>query len=264
MNKPYFYIIKHLPSQKYYAGCKINSKANSLNFMTTEGYQTSSKTIKELIVKDSLSQFSVIRIKHFETSTEALMYETRFLTKVNASKNIMFYNKHNGGKSFVNEGGYKLSESTKQKMRKPKSAETIEKQNLEKRTRDKSVYMKMIETRRQNNPVWHSEESKERIRQHNATWWDEENRKKQSEIMKNYFKDNPVSESTRQKHREKSAGCNNGMFGKTHSEATREKLRLAWQKRKERKTLDSTTSGFDSRPTEYSKKNQSFSEDDLF
>ena len=51
--------------------------------------------------------------------------------------------------------------------------------------------------------------------------------------MKEVHKLNPISEETRQKHREKSAGANNGMYGKKHSTETREKLKLAWQKRKE-------------------------------
>ena len=233
MRKPYFYIIKHVPSQKYYVGCKINSRANSADFMTEKGYQTTSRVIKEIIQKDGLDSFEIIKIKHFETPDEALAYEMRFLTRVNAAKNIKFYNRHNGGENFVNKGGYTLTESTKRKMRKPKSKETIEKQNQEKRTRSKDVYRKMVETRKKRYSTWHTPEQIEKIKQHNATWWNEENRKKQSEKMKEVHKLNPISEETRQKHREKSKGANNGMYGKKHSEATREKLKLAWIKRKE-------------------------------
>jgi len=235
MSKPYFYIIKHTPTQKYYAGCKINSRANSSDFMTEKGYQTTSNIIRSLIQKDGLSAFEIIRIKHFTTPEEALAYEMRFLTKVNAAESTMFYNRHNGGKNFVNRGGYKLSEHTKQKMRKPKSKETVEKQNQEKRTRSKEVYKKMVATRRSRYSTWHTAEQIERIKQHNATWWNEENRKKHSEKMKEVHKLNPISEETRQKHRVRSAGANNGMYGKKHRAETREKLKLAWQKRKEAK-----------------------------
>ena len=235
MRKPYFYIIKHIPSQKYYAGCKINSKANSSDLMTEKGYQTTSKVIKKLIEKDGLCLFEVIRIKHFETPNEALAYEARFLIKVNAAENVTFYNKHNGGKCFVNKGGYKLSESTKQKMRKPKSKETVEKQNQEKRNRSKEVYKKMVETRKNKYPTWHDEEQSERMRQHNATWWTEENKKNHSEKMKEVHRLNPISEETREKHRIKSTGENNNMFGKKHSNIAKEKMKLAWQKRKEAK-----------------------------
>ena len=233
MKKPYFYIIRHIPTQKYYAGCKINSRANSSDFMTEKGYQTTSSIIKSLIQKDGLSAFEIVKIKHFIIPEEALAYETRFLTKVNAAESTMFYNRHNGGKNFVNKGGYKLSEQTKQKMRKPKSKETVEKQNQEKRTRSKEVYKKMVATRKSRYFTWHTAEQIERIKQHNATWWSEENKKKHSEKMKEVHKLNPISEETRQKHREKSSGANNGMYGKKHSAETKEKMKLAWQKRKE-------------------------------
>jgi len=245
MKKPYFYIIKHIPSQKYYAGCKINSKADSSDFMTERGYQTTSKVIKDLINKDGLSSFQTIKIKHFETSDEALTYEMRFLTRVNAAENIKFFNRHNGGKNFINRGGYRLSESTKQKMRKPKSKVTIEKQNQEKRTRSKEVYKKAVATRKQRYSNWHTAEQIERIKLHNATWWNEENRKKHSERMKEVHKLNPIKEETRQKHREKSKGANNGMFGKKHSEETRVKLRLAWTKRRENKKITLSRDKFD-------------------
>jgi len=233
VKKPYFYIIKHIPSQKYYAGCKINAKADSSNLMTERGYQTTSRIINKLIAKDGLLSFTILRIKHFNTPAKALEYETRFLVKVNAAKNVMFHNRHNGGKNFVNKGGYNLSEYTKQKMRKPKSKETIEKQNAEKRTRSKETYMKMVDSRRRNNLIWNSMAMREKIRQHNASWWTEENRKKHSEKMKEVHKMNPISEKTREKLRKRSRGSNNGMYGKKHSEATREKLRLAWKRRKE-------------------------------
>jgi hypothetical protein len=238
MRKPYFYIIKHILSKKYYAGCKINSKADSSDLMTEKGYQTTSKIIKNLILNDGLDSFKILRIKHFETSEEAINYETRFLVKVDAANNIMFYNRHNGGKNFVNRGGYKLSESTKQKMRKPKSKETIEKQNQEKRTRSKEVYKKAFATRKQRYSTWHTAEQIEQIKQRNAVYWTEETKKIHSEKMKEVHKLNPISEETRQKHREKSKGANNGMFGKTHNKVTREKMKLAWQKRKEKRTLE--------------------------
>lgn len=202
--RPYFYIIKHIPSNKYYAGCKINAEADSSNLMTDKGYQTTSRVIKDLIQTTGLESFSVVRIKHFQTPNEALDYETRFLTKVNAAENDAFYNRHNGGKNFVNKGGYKLSDNTRQKMKKPKSPETIEKQNAEKRTRSKETYAKMVSTRKARYDTWHTKEQIERIRQHNATWWTEENRKKHSEKMKEVHRLNPISEETREKLRKRS------------------------------------------------------------
>ena len=235
MKKPYFYIIKHIPSQKYYAGCKINFEADSSNLMKEGGYQTTSRVIKKLIQTDGLTSFCIVKLRHFETPREALLYETKFLLKVNAAKNPTFYNQSNGGKNFVNEGGYKLSEATKQKMRKPKSRETVEKQNQEKRTRSKETYKKMVETRKARYETWHTEEQIERVKQHNAVFWTEENRKKHSEIMKEYHKHNPYKEETRKKWSEARKGSGNNMYGKNHSKEAREKMKLAWQKRKQKK-----------------------------
>lgn len=151
VSKPYFYIIQHIPTGKYYAGCKINAKADSSNLMTHSGYKTTSKVIKNLIKSDGLDSFQINRIKHFSTSEQTLLYETRFLTKVNAAENPRFFNLHNGGKNFVNRGGYKLKDSTKAKMKKPKAKETVIKQNREKLHRSKDVYNKMVQTRKSKN-----------------------------------------------------------------------------------------------------------------
>ena len=90
---PYFYVIQHIASGKYYAGYKAN-KANSSTFMTPGGYQTSSKPVKAIIAAEGLEAFKVDRLKHFETKTAAFDYETRFLTKVGVPYNPRFLNEH--------------------------------------------------------------------------------------------------------------------------------------------------------------------------
>ena len=234
MSTPYFYIIQHSITKKYYAGCKINSHANPSNLMTENGYQTTSKIIKNLIREDGLASFVILRIKCFKTAEQALSYESRFLLKVNAAENIKFFNLHNGGKNFVNKGGYKLSESTKNKMKKPKSKETIDKQNESKKNRSKLTYQKMVETRKNNGKPWISEEQKEKIKKFNDNYWNDENCKKQKERMISFYKENPISEKTSEKLRILNSGENNCMFGKKHTEATKEKMKAAWQKRKEK------------------------------
>ena len=237
MSKPYFYIIQHIPSQKYYAGCKINFSADPCNLMTPKGYKTTSKIVKKLIEKDGLDSFLILKIKLFKNSSDALCYESRFLKKVNAAENAKFINLHNGGKNFVNKGGYKLSESTKNKMRKPKSKETIEKLRESLKNRPKEAYQKSIETRKKNGKPWISKEQREKIKSFNASYWDDKNRDNHSNIMIDYYKNNPISEETRMKQSERSSGDRNGMFGKTHNESTREKMKLAWEKRKQKNKL---------------------------
>jgi hypothetical protein len=224
----------HLPSGKYYAGCKINKTANSENLMTESGYKTTSKIVKNLILTDGLESFKILKIKHFKTPDLALSYETRFLTKVDAANNCKFLNKHNGGKKFVNKGGYKLKMSTRLKMSKPKSEETIQKQNLEKKTRSKDVYKKMVDTRKSKGTPWISDDQKEKIKEFNQQYWTSENREMQRSRMIEYYKNNPISEETKEKLKNKNVGELNAMFGKQHSESAKEKMRLAWKKRKEK------------------------------
>jgi hypothetical protein len=231
---PYFYIIKHKSTQKYYAGCKINSTADSSNLMTEHGYKTTSKVIKELIKKDGLNAFEILKIKHFNTPEKALYYETKFLQKVNAAENPKFFNRHNGGKNFVNKGGYILSQTTKNKMRKPKSKETIEKQNKEKKNRSKEVYEKMVETRKKSGIPWVSDEQREKIKEFNKIYWNQKNKDEQKRRMIDFYKNNPVSEETRNKLKELNSGKNNNMYGKKHNGITKEKMKLAWLKRKQK------------------------------
>jgi hypothetical protein len=235
MGFPYFYIIEHQPSKTYYAGCKINSFADSSNLMTENGYKTTSRVVKKLIQKDGLSSFKILRIKHFLNSEQALSYETRFLQKVKAATNLKFLNLHNGGKNFVNKGGYKLKESTKNKMKKPKSKSTIDKQNQEKRKRGKKTYEKMVLTRKKKRLPWVSEQQKQKLKKFNDSYWNDENCKMQKDRMIEYYKKNPVSEETKNKKSEKLKGQNNPMFNKKHNESTKAKMKLAWQKRKENK-----------------------------
>jgi hypothetical protein len=143
---PYFYIIQHIASGVYYAGYKCR-KPNSLTFLKPGGYQTSSRMVKNIIAKEGLDSFKVLRIRHFKTKEEALDYETRFLKKAEVPHNPHFLNRHvamnfgHAGKKFTNKTkakmaashqGRKMSEETKakisaSKLGKNRSAETITK-----------------------------------------------------------------------------------------------------------------------------------------
>jgi alpha-D-ribose 1-methylphosphonate 5-triphosphate diphosphatase PhnM len=235
MKSPYFYIIKHIPTGTYYAGCKMNKEADSSNLMTPKGYKTTSKIVKRLIKTDGLDSFIVLKVKHFTKPEQALIYETRFLTKVNAAENTRFLNKHNGGKNFTNKGGYVLSESTKNKMRKPKSEETIKKQNEEKMNRSSDVYKKMVQTRKSKGLPWVSDEQKEKIKNFNSKYWNDENRKLQKERMIEFYKNNPISDASKEKRKKLFSGENNAMFGKSHSKEARDKMKKAWERRKLKK-----------------------------
>ncbi len=88
--QPYFYIIRHKETGKYYAGSRTakNFKPNEL--LKEGGYHTSSTIVKEIISTTGLNSFEVVRIKTFDTPSEAYDYETRFLKKINAANNKNF------------------------------------------------------------------------------------------------------------------------------------------------------------------------------
>lgn len=231
MDKPYFYILKHIPSQRYYAGSKL-ANPNHLNLMTESGYQTTSKVVKNMIQKEGLSSFSIVKIKLFDDPDKAYDYETRFLRKVKAKANPLFINQHENTPGFINKGGYALTEKTKAKMSKPKSPETKKKMSDGLRERPKSVYEKSIATRRANGKEWHDETSKAKLSLANQEHWDDETCKEHSTMMKEYYEKNPVGEDTREKVRKRVTGKGNPMHGKTHKEETRRKMREAWARRK--------------------------------
>jgi hypothetical protein len=131
---PYFYIIQHIATGAYYAGYK-SSKPNSATFMKPGGYRTSSKVVRAIIAKEGFTAFRINRILHFETSADALAYETRFLKKVGVPNNSRFLNKHtNGkwthsGKRHTEECRTNISLSLKGRKLGPQSAEQIAKRS---------------------------------------------------------------------------------------------------------------------------------------
>ena len=103
---PYFYIIRHKHSGRLYAGSKWAKRScNSNNLMNEDGYCTSSKYVWKLIKDCGLASFEIDRIRHFNSSAEALKYEIKFLRKVNAITNTKFINKCIGGSEFRLIGG---------------------------------------------------------------------------------------------------------------------------------------------------------------
>lgn len=86
---PYFYIIEHLPSKKFYAGCKFGKDSYPEKFMTVDGYHTSSTKIKELIDHDGLDSFQIIELLLEEQIGDVYQFETTFLrsNKIASDKN---------------------------------------------------------------------------------------------------------------------------------------------------------------------------------
>jgi hypothetical protein len=92
---PYFYILQDTSNGMYYAGARWIKDCDPEELLKLDGYNTSSNTIKNIIKKNGIDSFKIRKIKIFEDGRAAVDYETRFLKKVNARKNIDFYNMHN-------------------------------------------------------------------------------------------------------------------------------------------------------------------------
>jgi hypothetical protein len=108
---PYFYIIKDTINEKYYAGAKWGKDASPSNFMSENGYKTSSNVIKQMIKFYGLDIFEVVRIKIFESAEDAHNYEKRFLEKIDARNNVKFYNQHNNDFNYNTNKNYTLAKN---------------------------------------------------------------------------------------------------------------------------------------------------------
>jgi len=102
---PYFYIIEHISSKIQYAGSKWGKDANPTNFMTKNGYQTSSEEIKNIIKYEGLNAFKIIEIILEEEIkipfgwNNIYDYESWFLQSNSVASSKLWFNQHeNEGK----------------------------------------------------------------------------------------------------------------------------------------------------------------------
>jgi hypothetical protein len=98
---PYFYIIRHIPSQKLYAGSRWAKGCNPLEFMQLNGYTTSSTKINSIINLEGLDSFEILRI---DTNCDGLHprdYETLFLQCNDCASSDNWFNGHNNSMTMV-------------------------------------------------------------------------------------------------------------------------------------------------------------------
>lgn len=114
---PYTYIITHISTGVHYYGVQYKSTAVPEDLGVK--YFSSSKILKKLIKEEGIENFTFQVRQIFDTKEEALNWERKFLTRVDAANSPMWFNLRNG--SGNNSGGYSLSKVTRQRMSKPKS-----------------------------------------------------------------------------------------------------------------------------------------------
>lgn len=92
---PYFYIIRHIASEKLYAGSRWAKGCNPLEFMQLEGYTTSSSTINFIIESEGLNSFEILRIDTNCDGFHVYDYETSFLQCNDCAASPNWLNGHN-------------------------------------------------------------------------------------------------------------------------------------------------------------------------
>ena len=75
--KPYFYLIRHIYSGKYYAGSQYGKNSDSKNLLKT--YFTSSKIVKKMIEEDGKNSFI---IEYIDVRNDAREYEQKYLIEM--------------------------------------------------------------------------------------------------------------------------------------------------------------------------------------
>ena len=127
------YVYRVTIDGKYYIG----KRSGCLNDLETGRYKTSSNIIQEKLRNGvTFSKIKILQV--FSTEKEALEFESRILTRVNASKNPKFLNQHNGG------GNYTLKQHTEKSKEKMKERFNPETQEGRKRREDMSKTKKAL------------------------------------------------------------------------------------------------------------------------
>lgn len=109
----YTYHLYHIPTDKHYYGVRYGKGCSPDELW--KSYFSSSTLVHKLIEEYGQDSFVFSVRKVFETSEQAVAWESRFLLKVNAQHNDKWLNRHNGSNSFI--GPHTHSEQSKAKIR---------------------------------------------------------------------------------------------------------------------------------------------------
>ena len=111
--KPFTYHLYHTPTGQHYYGVRYKKGCSPEELWVS--YFSSSPVVHQLIEQYGQDSFVPSVRKIFETAEEAVAYETKFLTKVNAQHNDKWLNRHNGRTDFI--GPHTHSEVAREKIR---------------------------------------------------------------------------------------------------------------------------------------------------
>ncbi len=136
-NTQYFYIIRNIIEDKFYAGSRYANGCNPKELLKNDGYCTSSNTVKLQIALHGLEIFEIVEIvTDFGFLNNAYDFETWFLQLHNCAASDRWYNMHNNdfGSSYGTEP-FKINMMNKHGvthcMHDPKTKEKLKNTNLE-------------------------------------------------------------------------------------------------------------------------------------
>lgn len=115
MDIRYTYLLKNKTTGMFYYGVKYGKGAHPEKFWKT--YFTSSKLVKQLIEQYGKDDFVYeIRKSGFPTTQAARKWEHKVLRRLRICSRSDFLNIHDGSDKFINNGNYKLTETTKKRQ----------------------------------------------------------------------------------------------------------------------------------------------------
>jgi len=92
MTQPYFYIIEHKESGRRYAGSRWSKNCHPSEFMTKDGYTTSSTTVNDIIESEGLKSFRIVELTEMD---DPYTHETNFLVENDCAASDDWFNYHN-------------------------------------------------------------------------------------------------------------------------------------------------------------------------
>ena len=110
---PFVYHLYHIPTGLNYYGARYCKNCSPSDLWTT--YFSSSNQVKKLIEQYGKDSFIATVRKTFNTVDETILWESKFLNKINAQHNDKWLNQHNGKANFV--GPHVISDSVKSVLR---------------------------------------------------------------------------------------------------------------------------------------------------
>jgi hypothetical protein len=90
MSTPYTYLLKHVPTNTFYYGCRYAAGCNPLDFWVK--YTTSSKKVKELIKRYGKDSFTFEIRKTFRDIDECRVWESKVLRRLKVVSRSDFIN----------------------------------------------------------------------------------------------------------------------------------------------------------------------------